>query len=201
MPGRPFLFFADHKPDLAEQVRRGRREFLAQWRGLALPEMEKVFKDPRDPATFESCKLDYSEVQSHQDWYLLHRDLIRLRRGDPVISRQGSDGIDGAVLSAECFIVRYFTPDFSNDRLLVVNLGRDLHFNPAPEPLLAPPKRRRWIKLWSSEDAEYGGIGTPELDSRDNWRIPGCAAVVLYPQQKSKPDRKRSGLTNKDRHD
>ena len=32
----PFLFFADHKPELAKLVKKGRREFLAQWRGLAV---------------------------------------------------------------------------------------------------------------------------------------------------------------------
>ena len=31
----PFLFFADHEPKLAELVRKGRADFMKQWRSLA----------------------------------------------------------------------------------------------------------------------------------------------------------------------
>src|SRR5689334_7199158 len=54
----PFLFFADHEPDLAQRIKTGRFEFLGQWRSLALPEMQKCFDDPHAPETFERCKLD-----------------------------------------------------------------------------------------------------------------------------------------------
>jgi maltooligosyltrehalose trehalohydrolase len=57
-----------------------------------------------------------------------------------------------------------------------------LHLDPAPEPLLAPPEQKRWSTLWSSEDLKYGGIGTPTLDSDENWRIPGDATVLLCAQ-------------------
>ncbi len=176
-----FLFFADHKPELAEKVREGRAEFLSQWRSLVLPEMKKCFDDPASPATFERSKLDHSEVDKHADAYALHRDILRLRRDDPVLSQGGEEGVDGAVLNAQCFVLRYFSDDFTNDRLLVLNLGVDLEFNPSPEPLLAPPAARRWAKLWSSDDPQYGGCGTAVVDSDRNWIIPGMAAVVLHP--------------------
>lgn len=177
----PFLFFADHNSELAEKIRHGRREFLEQWRSLRMPEMRKCFEDPSAPATFERSKLDHSEVQKHSAMYALHCDLLRLRREDPVISRQGEDGIDGAVLSYACLAIRFFSPDFRNDRLLLVNLGVDLHLDPAPEPLLAPPGGTRWENHWSSEDPAYGGCGTAPLDGEQNWRIPGQAAVLLRP--------------------
>ena len=47
--------------------------------------------------------------------------------------------------------------------------------------LLAPPADSEWSTLWSSEHPRYGGIGTPPLDTDDNWRIPGYAAVLLKP--------------------
>lgn len=176
-----FLFFADHKPDLAELIRKGRVEFLEQWRSLGLPEMRRCFDDPSALATFESSKIDHSEIQSHSAMYSLHRDLLRLRRQDPVISRQGADGIDGAVLSSFCFLMRFFSPDYQRDRLMLVNLGTDLDLNPAPEPLLGPPESMQWTTLWSSESPEYGGCGTAPLDTDENWKIPGQAAVVLHP--------------------
>ena len=81
----------------------------------------------------------------------------------------------------DAFVIRYFSPGWKDDRLLVVNFGRDLEYNPAPEPLLAPPLHSQWVKLWSTDDPPYGGCGTASLDSEDNWRIPGEAAVVLQP--------------------
>lgn len=177
----PFLFFADHKPELAEKVRKGRVEFLEQWRSLNLPEMKACLPDPGARYTFERCKLDDSEVESHESAYGFHRDLLQLRREDAVISRQGEEGIDGAVLSQTCFVLRFFSAGYRDDRLLVVNLGTELEFNPAPEPLLAPPANAEWAKLWSSDDPQYGGCGTAALDTEENWRIPGQAAVLLSP--------------------
>jgi hypothetical protein len=67
--------------------------------------------------------------------------------------------------------------------LLIVNLGLDLHVNPAPEPLLAPPAGRRWKVIFSTESVCYGGCGTPPLESEENWWIPGHAAVALAPEE------------------
>ncbi len=176
----PFVYFADHKPELAEKVHAGRKQFLAQFPGLAPPEMQARIPNPTDPSTFERSKLDLLERERHAESYVLHRDLLRLRREDPVFRAQRSDRLHGAVLGSEAFILRFFG-EAGDDRLLVVNLGRGLHLDPAPEPLLAPPAERRWTVLWSSEDPRYGGTGTPPLDTEENWRLPGHAAVVLMP--------------------
>ncbi len=136
----PFLFFADQNAALSDMIRQGRIEFLAQFPSLATPEMPEQFADPGDPATFERCKLDHSERETHRQVYKLHRDLLKLRRQDPVLSAQKRRGVDGAVLAPEAFLLRFFG-EKGDDRLLLVNLGRDLHLDPAPEPLLAPPGR------------------------------------------------------------
>ena len=181
----PFLFFADHRPDLAKAVRKGRAEFLSQFRSLATPEMQRLVPDPADRATFERCKLDLNEREAHAEAYTLHCDLLRLRREDSVFRKQGS--FDGAVLGSEAFLLRFFDAE-NGDRLLLVNLGLDLHLCIAPEPLLAPPERKRWDILWSSESPKYGGAGTAALETEDGWRIPGHAAVVLIPEtEKSNP--------------
>jgi maltooligosyltrehalose trehalohydrolase len=182
-----FLYFADHKPDLAKLVVRGREQFLSQFRNLALPEMQAQIADPADRTAFEHSKLDFSERQSHREVYELHRDLLKLRREDPVFRSQRPGGVDGAVLGATAFALRYFD-DKGDDRLLVVNVGRDLHLDPAPEPLLAPPQGKVWRILWSSESARYGGCGTPPLDTEENWRIPGEAAVALAPADPERPN-------------
>ncbi len=176
-----FLFFADHEPELAKSVAKGRVEFLQQWRSYTMPDIQECFDNPAALSTFEKSRLNHAEVQTHAQMYALHRNLLHLRRNDPVISRQGADGIDGAVLSSECFVLRFFSPGFGNDRLLIVNLGVELKCDPSPEPLLGPPEDMEWQTLWSSEDAQYGGCGTAALDTEENWRIPGQAAVLLHP--------------------
>jgi len=175
----PFLYFADHQTDLAELVRQGRAEFLEQFRSYATPETQAILTNPESAATFEKCKLDFTERERHRQIYDMHHDLLKLRRTDKRFSAQTPRGVDGAVLGDEAFVLRYFGQD--DDRLLLVNFGADLHLNPAPEPLLAPPAGRRWVTLWSSEDPRYGGSGTPPLDTKDNWRLPGHAAVALAP--------------------
>jgi maltooligosyltrehalose trehalohydrolase len=178
----PFLFFADHEPALAETVLAGRATFLAQFRSLATPGMSEVFADPSDPATFERCKLDHSERETHAPIFSLHRDLLRLRREEPVFRAQRKNGVDGAVLAEEAFLLRFFG-EAQDDRLLLINFGTDLHLDPAPEPLLAPPADCEWTVLWSSENPKYGGAGTAPLDTEENWQIPGRAAVVLKPER------------------
>jgi maltooligosyltrehalose trehalohydrolase len=176
----PFLYFADHEPGLARKVRRGRAEFLAQFRSIATREARANLADPGDARTFERCKLDFAERESHAMIYEMHRDLLALRRGDAVFSAQTKGGVDGAVLGPEAFALRFFGED-ADDRLLLVNLGADLNLNPAPEPLLAPPGGRLWTLLWSSEDLRYGGAGTPPPETKENWRVPGHAAIAMRP--------------------
>jgi maltooligosyltrehalose trehalohydrolase len=176
----PFLFFADHAPKLARLVAEGRREFHHQWRALRLPEMEQCFAPPHERATFERSKLDWSERERHRSTWELHRELLRLRRDDPVLSKQEPRGVDGAVLSSDAFVLRFFSAEHG-DRLLVINLGRDLHLDPAPEPLLAPLEGFSWRTRFSTEHPRFGGCGTTAPDSEDNWRIPGEAALFLEP--------------------
>ncbi|MBX3441082.1 MAG: malto-oligosyltrehalose trehalohydrolase [Planctomyces sp.] len=173
----PFFYFADHRPDLARLVSQGRRDFLSQFPSLASAAMQARLPDPAERATFERSHLDWTERDRNVEAVSLHRDLIALRRSDPVISRQPAD-IDGAVLSSEAFLIRWFD-DASGDRLLVVNLGRDLHLVPAPEPLLAEPGDCRWQMLFSSEDPQYGGLGATSVEHEGAWTLPGRSAALL----------------------
>ena len=174
----PFLYFADHVPEVAELVRQGRKTFLAQFRSLAAPEMQAVLADPTDPRTFQRSKLDFSEREQNSEALTLHSDLLRLRREDTVFSVQRCRSVDGAVLAAEAFVLRYFEEN-GDDRLLVVNFGRALDLRPAPEPLLAPPQDKQWRILWSSEEVRYGGSGTAPVEDGGRWHIPAQAAVAL----------------------
>jgi maltooligosyltrehalose trehalohydrolase len=173
----PFLFFADHNPELAKLVRTGRQQFLEQFPSIACPESTSRLINPDAESTFTKCKLDFGERERNASYYALHRDLLQLRRDDPVFHNPRPGGVDGAVLGDEAFVLRFFGDD-GDDRLLLVNLGMDLPLNAAPEPLLAPVEETTWKLLWSSEDPRYDGFGTPPLGD-GIWRLPGHSAVVL----------------------
>jgi maltooligosyltrehalose trehalohydrolase len=180
----PFHYFADHEAELAGKVRRGRIEFLAQFRSIASREAHTHLAAPEDAETFERCKLDFRERETHRETYELHRDLLRLRRDDAVFREQRPRGVDGAVLGTEAFVLRFFGDGVSegDDRLLIINFGSDLNLNPAPEPLLAPPTGKIWTLFWSSEDWRYGGAGTSPPETKDNWCLPGRCALVMTPK-------------------
>lgn len=172
---RPFVYFADHAPPLAHVVRAGRADFLRQFPSIAAPDLRDGLLDPGDPATFERCKLDRAGADA--ELLALHRDLLELRRSDPVIRAQGEGGLDGAVLGPEAFCLRWTGPDA--DRLLLVNLGADLARPSIPEPLIAPPEGRPWAVLWSSEHPRYGGRGTAAPFREEGVRVAAHAAVLL----------------------
>jgi maltooligosyltrehalose trehalohydrolase len=180
----PFLYFADVPDCLHELVKSGRKEFLAQWRALRTPEMFSQLHDPCSRTAFEASKLDRGHI--NKELYVLHRDLLKLRRTDPVVATQRAGTFDGAVLANRAFVYRMFN-DQHGDRLLVVNLGDDLHLDPAPEPLLGPPEELAWTTMFSTEHPRYGGCGTPPLDTDENWRIPGHAVVLLAPGERETP--------------
>ncbi|HSK38662.1 MAG TPA: malto-oligosyltrehalose trehalohydrolase, partial [Arenibaculum sp.] len=182
----PFHYFADHEPGLAEAVAHGRKEFLEQFNSIATPEMRERLPHPAARETFEACKLDHGERErdEHARILALHRDLLKLRRDDPALCHQGKDRrMDGAVLSGEAFGLRFFGPRPRQDRLLLVNLDRDLRLEPMPEPLLAPPAGCAWEMLWTSEDPRYGGAGSPPPPPDAPWMLPGRTALLLAPSE------------------
>jgi maltooligosyltrehalose trehalohydrolase len=181
----PFTFFADHEPELARLVANGRREFLAQFPSIAPEAVQRALPEPHDRATFERCKLDFSERVKNRATYELFRDLLRLRREDATFAAQDGSRLHGAVLAPRTLALRFGTGTGA-DRLLIVNLGDDVDAGIAAEPLIAPP-RAGWRILFSTEDARYGGAGTPALGDDGRILVLGSSAIVLAPAQTEKP--------------
>ena len=174
----PFFYFADHNEGLHDAIRSGRAKFLHQFRSIAGFPADALV-DPFDRATFERSRLDHSERLAHPAHVALHRDLIALRKNDPVLRDSGTR-IDGAVLGDHAFVIRYFGKG-QPDRLLVVNLDVDFTPTSLAEPLLAPLARDEgWKLTWSSEDVSYGGRGVVPPESRDgSWLLQAQSAALL----------------------
>lgn len=177
----PFLYFADHNPELAEAVQKGRSEFVKQFPSLTSDVAQARLPVPHDPQTFERCKLNWDERETHTVFVRLHRDLLALRRSEAAFRAQDVAMVDGAVLGPELFVLRYTTASPEDERLLFVNLGLDVDAGSFAEPLVAPPDGHTWSVRWSSAEPDYGGYGTPPILTDAGWRIPGHAAIVLRP--------------------
>ena len=178
----PFLYFADFESDLATAVRNGRWKFLCQFPSVKDVSQRGGLDDPGAVSTFERSRLDLGERETNAAAYALHGDLLQLRRSEPALRQRAAGGLDGVVLSAAAFALRFFTPDHREDRLLVVNLGGDFSRPSIAEPLLAPPDDREWGVRWCSEDARYGGGGVAEtVGFKGAWFFPAESAVLLAP--------------------
>ena len=126
----PFLYFADHKPELAALVTKGRREFLQQFKSITA---ETPLAPPESPDTFLRSKLDWSTRD--EDAVAFHRELLRMRWPE--------EHVDGAVVRDQLFVLRW------TSHLLLVNLGDAVDIDPVDEPLLAGD----WTPSWSSGEA------------------------------------------------
>lgn len=177
---RRFVYVCDQKKEICDSVRKGRVEFLNQFESIrSIENAINVIANPSSRETFDSCRLQAADRESKEAVQLqtMFRDLLRLRREDQVIAKQERGAVDGAVLSDDCFVLRYFNE--GDDRLLIVNFGPLLMLEHLPEPLLAPPAGTTWTMEWSSEAVEYGGsVATfPICDS--GWHIAECCTLLL----------------------
>lgn len=174
----PFCYFADLGDELAEPIRKGRGELLGQFAHLASERMQDALPRPSDPTTFERCRIGRPTLERHREMERLHRDLLTLRRTDPVLCMAGSDGVavDASSVDDQVFFLRYTG---NGDRLLVVNLGREAQLELMNDPLLAPPRDGAWRVAWSSDAIEYGGSGAVDFTETAPWRIPARSLTLL----------------------
>ena len=131
----PFLFFTDHEPSLGELVSKGRREEFKSFRAFADPTARASIPDPQDTLTFERSRLDWSERDSgpHGRTLTLYRQLIQLRRNDPVLSSADRAGLEAKAITGDgqLLLVRRSSP--AGSRLLLANLGTERATVPGPQ--------------------------------------------------------------------
>jgi maltooligosyltrehalose trehalohydrolase len=92
---QPFLFFCDFSGDLAEAVRKGRREEFSRFPEFADPERVAKIPDPCAESTFLASKLDWRRIDA--DHLAAYRELLKIRREivQPLLPsiRQGGEAL------------------------------------------------------------------------------------------------------------
>jgi len=145
----PFLYFVHHgDAELVEAVRRGRKEEFASfgWEG--------EIPDPQDEGTFLRSRPDAARRESggHALLLSLHRELIRIRKTDPVLSRTDREGMEVSAFEREnaLVVLRRHGP---------ARTAAVFHFGDAPGTLPLPLPGVPWEKVLDSSDTRWGGPG------------------------------------------
>jgi maltooligosyltrehalose trehalohydrolase len=154
---KPFTYFCDHAPDLQAAVFQGRQAFLSQFTRLR-EAYEGATVDAVGRPAFEASRLDHAFDPTVDPCWRMYRDLTTLRRNDAALG-QHAKRLAGSTLDEHTLLLRYIGHAAHEDRLVIVNLERDVDVACVPDPLVAPPELFEWSVLWCSEDRAYGGVG------------------------------------------
>jgi maltooligosyltrehalose trehalohydrolase len=148
----PFQYFISHGDErLVAAVREGRRkEFEAFGWGDDVP-------DPQSEDTFARSRLEWDKraCDRHEQMLMLYRDLLALRREEPMLR---PDGARVSVTNGEPgWIALLREPDHSWDTSAEALLAV---FNCSPKPVGVPvpaPDTRAWTLRLSTDAPGYGG--------------------------------------------
>lgn len=152
----PFLYFTDHHEELGRLVTEGRRQEFASFAAFRDPKRRARIPDPQAESTFLRSKLDPRERAANAHIERLHRDLLALRRDDPVLSVADRAALRATAPSADVVVVQRWQG--AAQRLLLVNFGAATQL-PWTALNLGDAARAERQLLWYSTAAVYGGSG------------------------------------------
>ncbi|HEY0058502.1 MAG TPA: malto-oligosyltrehalose trehalohydrolase [Flavisolibacter sp.] len=144
----PFQYFVSHTdPELAEAVRKGRKEEFAAFH------LEGEAPDPVDTATFQNSKLQWGlhKQSTHALMFRYYQELIRLRKSHPALV-----SLDREKVRVEKDMERGLITlqrDHEDGILLVF-----LNFS-GKEVSVSPPRNHEWKCLLASSAETWGGPG------------------------------------------
>lgn len=149
----PFLYFTDHDPDLGRLVTAGRREEFRHFAAFSDPVLREQIPDPQAASTFQRSKLDLGERLEHAGVYRCYRDLLQIRRTDPVLSILDRRNLWAAALDEHVLAIHRWRD--GDHRLLLANFGEGVPLPLSPQPSLPAIPAAAWQLLWSSAAPAY----------------------------------------------
>jgi maltooligosyltrehalose trehalohydrolase len=121
---QPFLYFTDHKPELAEAVRDGRRNEFSAFSLFGQEAAREKIPDPNAIETFNQSRLDFSEClqPQHRERLSLYRELLSLRTKEIIPRLPGASAIGTKVLDDKAVSARWLLND-GRELRIDINLG------------------------------------------------------------------------------
>jgi malto-oligosyltrehalose trehalohydrolase/4-alpha-glucanotransferase len=177
---QPFPFFCDFGPDLADAVRKGRREEFARFPEFQDPAMRERIPDPMSEQTFASAKLEWRDIERapHASWLEWYRRVLAIRHAEIVPRLAGIRAGGRYEVLGESAVLASWELGGGETLTLAANLSA----TPAPG---VPAKPGRviwqegetgqdgvlgpWAVRWSIEDGvrqEFGANALDELAER-----------------------------------
>ena len=112
---KPFPFFCDFSGELGEAVRKGRREEFKHDPALLAVEGRAEVPDPQADATFDSAKLDWSEIDQapHRATLAWYRRILDVRQHHiaPLTAKIMHGGTYAPIGSLAVSVIWQATPD------------------------------------------------------------------------------------------
>jgi maltooligosyltrehalose trehalohydrolase len=172
----PFLYFTDHPEPLGRLVTDGRRNEFAGFRAFHDHDLRDTIPDPQARSTFDASKLRLDERERHAGIYRLYRDLLALRRDDPVLRHHDRAATLAHALTAQVIAVNRWHGE--DHRLLLANFGPEVTLDLAVTPDLTPLAVQPRHLLLTTTDERYDGSGNAPRDQDATITIPARSAVI-----------------------
>lgn len=121
---RPFLFFTEHRDELAEAVREGRRAEFADFAAFHNEAQRRQIPDPNAVETFESSVPDFDarDESVNRGWLNLYRALLELRHKEIVPRLEGAVALGAKALGDGAVLARWRLGD-RTELSIALNLG------------------------------------------------------------------------------
>lgn len=167
----PFLYFVSHTdPELAEAVRKGRKEEFAAFH------TEGEAPDPMAEETFRQSKLQWGLLQQgkHKNMLRYYKTLIALRKSHPALSVLDRKGVNVRVDEARKVLVLHR----SNGNAFMICA---INFSKQEQSFTIQADGREWYLVLDSAHPDWNGPkGAPErAKSGDTIPMQG-ESIVLY---------------------
>lgn len=127
----PFLYFTDHKPELAEAVRDGRRSEFSAFSFFSEAEVREQIPDPNAVETFNQSRLDFSSClqPAHRERLSFYRELLALRAREIMPRLQGATATGTRILADKAVSAHWLLNDRRELRIDVNLSDTDVHLD------------------------------------------------------------------------
>ena len=167
----PFLYFTDHQGELGRAVTEGRRNEFSGFRLFADESLRAHVPDPQAERSFFDSKLRLDERFENAETYAYYKELLRLRREDPVLSSHDRRRTHAEAIGVHRLSLHRWKGD--EHRLLIVNFGH------AAEISLDFVSIANWTMLLSSGERRFGGNGHVAEIAQGQLIIPARSATLF----------------------
>jgi maltooligosyltrehalose trehalohydrolase len=177
----PFLYFTDHHDELGKLVTEGRREEFGGFRAFKDEQVRDLIPDPQAESTFLASKLRVEERERHAGIYALYRELLSLRRSDPVLQNRDRTATRAIPAGVHALVIDRWLGD--DHRVLITNFGAEATISLSELGGFDRIAGGQWSVLLSTSVPRFGGGGEEAILSTRSGdmtiTVPARTAVVF----------------------